>query len=342
MVLEPNNTLEASTSPNLASGFDEVVDQLRDMMGSLQFRVSNLTNNLRVASEVSTQIATILDLEQLLPITVETVKERFGLYHAHIYLYDPFTNMLVMKAGSGEAGRMMKSAKHQIPLDAEKSLVARAARNDQPEVIKDVLQEPNYLPNPLLPHTRSEMAIPLSIGERVLGVLDVQAVEVGFFNEIDIQVHSTLADQLAVAIENAEIFSRMQDIQFELEQRNYEMEIAAQISSQVANILQLDELLPKLAKSIANGFNINRVNIFLLTQEGLTLVASGKSGKDDMPFDEAWVVTLDSQNCFLSAVARAKEPMLFTTWLLIRALWATTPPPIASHAWVFRLLPQGV
>ena len=144
MVLEPNNTLDSPASLNLVHGFDEVVDQLRNMMGSLQSRVSSLTNNLRVASEVSTQIATILDLEQLLPITVDTVKERFGLYHVHIYLYDPFTNMLVMKAGSGEAGKMMRSAKHQIPLDAEKSLVARAARNDQAEVIMDVLQEPNY------------------------------------------------------------------------------------------------------------------------------------------------------------------------------------------------------
>ena len=309
MVLEPNNTLDSPASLNLVHGFDEVVDQLRNMMGSLQSRVSSLTNNLRVASEVSTQIATILDLEQLLPITVDTVKERFGLYHVHIYLYDPFTNMLVMKAGSGEAGKMMRSAKHQIPLDAEKSLVARAARNDQAEVIMDVLQEPNYLPNPLLPLTRSEMAIPLSIGERVLGVLDVQAVEVGFFNQTDIQVHSTLADQLAVAIENAEIFSRMQDIQFELEQRNYEMEIAAQISSQVANILQLDELLPKLVKSIANGFNINRVNIFLLSQGGLTLVAGATNGNDNTPFDNELVIDIDRKNCFLSSVARAQEPM---------------------------------
>ena len=95
-----------------------------------------------------------------------------------------------------------------IPLDREQSLVARAARDRQGVTINDVQAEPGFMPNPLLPDTRSEMAVPMLVGDRVVGVLDVQADDIGRFTAEDIRIQTTLAAQIAVALENANLLQQ--------------------------------------------------------------------------------------------------------------------------------------
>jgi len=111
-----------------------------------------------------------------------------------------------LAAGAGEVGRSMVAKEHAIPMRAEKSLVARARRERRPLIANDVRREADFLPNPQLPATRSEMAVPLIVGEKVLGVFDVQSDRVAGFSEEDANIYSTLAAQVAVALQNARLY----------------------------------------------------------------------------------------------------------------------------------------
>ncbi len=167
---------------------------------------------LQTVAEVSTAVASTLQPEVLLQNVVDLTKERFDLYHAHIYLYDGKENELVLAAGAGEAGRQMKAQGWRIPADRERSLVARAFRTRSGVIENDVRAAPDFLPNPLLPDTAAEMAIPIIAGERVLGVLDVQSARVGRFTEADVAIKTTLARQIAIALENARLFEETQNV----------------------------------------------------------------------------------------------------------------------------------
>ena len=166
-------------------------------------RIQKQAVDLQIVAALGTAVATTLDVQPLLQQVVDQVKENFGLYHAHIYLMDENSNDLVLAAGAGEVGQQMAAEQRRIPLLKEHSLVARAARSQHGVIVKDVHAEPDFLPHPLLPNTNSEMAVPMIFGEQVVGVLDVQAEEVGRFTENDIHVQTTLASQVAVALQNA-------------------------------------------------------------------------------------------------------------------------------------------
>lgn len=159
--------------------------------------------DLQTVAELSTAVTTILDQGQLLQAVADLTKDRFNLYHSHIYLLDETGTNLMLSAGAGKVGRQMVADNHIIPVAIEQSLVARAARLRQGVIVNDTLADPGFLMNPRLPETRSEMAVPIIVGEQVLGVLDVQAQIVDRFTEQDVQIHTTLAAQTAVALQNA-------------------------------------------------------------------------------------------------------------------------------------------
>ena len=171
-------------------------------------QISKQASDLQTVTAVATKVAATLDEQQLLQEFVDLSKERFNLYHAHIYLLSDDKANLVLAAGAGEIGHQMVAEGRTIPLQLERSLVARAARTRQGVIVNDVRQEAGFLPNPLLPQTRAEMAVPIAVGERILGVLDVQADSVGRFSESDVMVQTTLAAQIGVALQNARSFAQ--------------------------------------------------------------------------------------------------------------------------------------
>ena len=161
---------------------------------------------LETVAVVSTTVSTVLDPDELLQSVVDLTKERFNLYHAHIYLADESWNTLLLASGAGEIGRQMVTAGHAIQIDAEKSLVARATRERIALIVNDVRAEPDFLPNPYLPDTRSEMAVPMISGDRVIGVFDIQSNVAGYFSQEDANIYTTLASQVAVALQNARLY----------------------------------------------------------------------------------------------------------------------------------------
>ncbi|NLX09904.1 MAG: GAF domain-containing protein [Chloroflexi bacterium] len=162
---------------------------------------------LATVSAVSLQVSAILDIDQLLRTIVELTTENFQIYHTHIYLLDAKGEALVLAASSGEAGQHLVESGHSIPLDFEPSLVARAARTRSSLVSNDTPSEPDFLPNPWLPDTRSELAMPMIVGSELIGVLDVQDNHPGRFTDEDIQVKAILASQIATAVQNARLFA---------------------------------------------------------------------------------------------------------------------------------------
>ncbi|MBN1991980.1 MAG: SpoIIE family protein phosphatase [Anaerolineae bacterium] len=192
-----------------------VYDTLRGMISSalkgalLVQQEEKRFRQLQTVAKVSTTVSTVLDTTELLQKVVDLTKESFGLYHAHLYLFDESGENLVLAAGAGQVGRQMIAKGWSISRRQEQSLVARAARTGQGFIVNNVRETPHWLPNPLLPDTCSELAVPLMVGDYVLGVLDVQADEINYFTDDDIQIQSTLAAQIAVALNNASLFEQI-------------------------------------------------------------------------------------------------------------------------------------
>ncbi len=161
---------------------------------------------LAMAAEVGRAAASILDLESLSREVVGLVRDRFDLYYAGLFLLDDAGTSAVREAGSGEAGRVMKQRGHSLAVGGL-SMVGAACARHEARIALDVGEEPVRFDNPLLPLTRSEMALPLLVGDRVLGALDVQSTEQAAFSEEDVAVLQLVADQVAVAVDNARRFS---------------------------------------------------------------------------------------------------------------------------------------
>ncbi len=167
-----------------------------------------------LAYELGQQLITLLDPTKLVSEVVNRLLDTFGYYHVQIYLLelvdDPTggkKEVLFVKNSQGEAGDILAREGHQISLDAERSLVARAARLRQPVAVNDVAQAPDHLPNVRLPKTHSEVAMPLVLGGKLIGVLDVQDKKVDHFDDGELRTLQIIANQLSVALSNAQLFA---------------------------------------------------------------------------------------------------------------------------------------
>lgn len=182
-------------------------EALQRSEAELEQRVVERTRDLKIAAEVARQITTVLDLDQLLPELVERTKNGFDLYFVSVYLFHPESEQLVMTAGTGEAGRLMKAEGRAFHLEATPSLVAKAARERQSVVINNVTQSTAYLRNPYLLETQSEVALPMVVGDELIGVLGLQARQINRFRDEDVAIFSTLAEQIAIAVKNAQLYA---------------------------------------------------------------------------------------------------------------------------------------
>lgn len=159
-------------------------------------------NLLVAAAEVSQNVTQILDIDELLPKTVDIICDAYGFYYTGIFLIDDAGEFAVLRAGRGEPGRIMIENNHKLAVGGNSMIGACTARNEA-RISLDVDTERVWYPNPVLPDTRSEMALPLAIGEKVIGAVTVQSVEAAAFSDEDISSLQAMANQLAIAIDNA-------------------------------------------------------------------------------------------------------------------------------------------
>lgn len=167
-------------------------------------------DEMRNVTEIGAAIAAIRQKSRLLQQVVDLTQEKFALYHTHIYLLEPERQELRLRAGSGEKGRQMVSDRHRISLYRQRSVVAQAARERTPAAVENTTEDPTFLPHPLLPETRAELALPLVAGDELLGVFDVQSDRVGHFDPETQNIFASLATQITVALQNAEQYEQTQ------------------------------------------------------------------------------------------------------------------------------------
>ncbi len=160
---------------------------------------------LQTAADISQAATAYLDLDTLLFETVEMIKARFNFYHASIFLVDDYRRYAVVRASTGEIGQKMLEMKHKLEVGG-KSIVGAATGTAKPRIALDVGKDAVHFNNPLLPDTRSEMALPLVAQGRVIGALDVQSTRRGAFKQTDVTILQSMANQLANAIEAARAY----------------------------------------------------------------------------------------------------------------------------------------
>jgi GAF domain-containing protein len=180
-----------------------------EQRAGLEEQVSERTQGLRAVADVARATTMVLDPDLLLPQVVDLVRDRFGLYYVALFMLDEEREYAVLRAGTGQAGAQMLAQGHRLEVGGA-SMVGRCALTGVADVQLDVGQAPVRFDNPLLPRTRSELALPLRARERVIGVLSVQSEVEAAFDETYVALLQTMTDRVAVAIDNARLFAENQ------------------------------------------------------------------------------------------------------------------------------------
>jgi GAF domain-containing protein/HAMP domain-containing protein len=191
----------------LAATFNQMTAQLRSLIASLETQSQTRIKELRASADVGRAAALVLDPDQLLRTVVNLITERFGFYYTAVFTLDDSSRYAVLREAAGEAGRTLKERHHQLEVGGQ-SMVGQATAHRKARIALDVGAEAMRFDNPLLPDTRSEIALPLIIGERVLGALDVQSTRAAAFDEARATILQSMADQIAMALSNAEQFEQ--------------------------------------------------------------------------------------------------------------------------------------
>jgi len=251
------DTLPMWDENGMVNGLLSIAHDITDLKNAEQL-AQKRAQQLLTAAEIARDASGTLNVEELLEKSINLVRERFGFYHASIFLLDPLGEYAVLRESTGEAGRQLKAAGHRLAVGSQ-SIVGKATGTGEPVVVDDVTLSANYYANPMLPLTRAELAIPLRIGERTLGALDVQSTTPHAFQIEDINVLRILADQLAIAIFNADLFVETQD-------NITKHRFLHQITTAAAACTNADDALRTTVEGLRTAFGSDRVAIYLFGQ----------------------------------------------------------------------------
>jgi len=202
----------------LSTSFNSMTRQLKDFIDSLENRVQERTQQLaqqyetlqfrskqlQTVSDVARGVVSTRDLETLLSTVTNLISERFNFYHVGIFLNDSNNENAVLRAANSAGGRKMLARGHKLQI-GQVGIVGFVSGSGQPRIATDVGQDAVFFNNPDLPDTKSEMALPLKVGDKTIGALDVQSTESNAFSVEDVELFTTLADQVAIAINNNQL-----------------------------------------------------------------------------------------------------------------------------------------
>jgi GAF domain-containing protein/HAMP domain-containing protein len=201
----------------LADAFNQMTARLRGLIGRLESRVAERTRDLELRSayleasaEVGRTASAMLDADELVQEVVGLIRDRFDLYYVGLFLIDEMGEWAELRAGTGDAGREMLAREHRLMVGGQ-SMIGQCVARSEARIALDVGEEPVRFDNPLLPETRSEAALPLESRGRVFGAITVQSAQPAAFDQDTVTVLQTMADQVAVALDNAYLFREAQD-----------------------------------------------------------------------------------------------------------------------------------
>ena len=211
----------------LANAFNMMTSQLRGIINSLEKRIMERTRDLQArtqqlqaASQVGRAVATIRNQDELLDVVARLISERFGFYHVGIFMLNEQGDFAVLKAANSEGGKRMLARNHMLAV-GKQGIVGYVTANREARVALNVGVDAVHFNNPDLPETQSELALPLLIGDQLIGALDVQSVHANAFSQQDIEILQTLADQVAIALSNTLLLQQTQEL-LEVERRTFE------------------------------------------------------------------------------------------------------------------------
>lgn len=189
--------------------FNRMVAGLEELQGTLEKQVEERTRLLSATNEIAKVSSSILDPDELPAKIINLFTDQFNYYYAAIYIVDPSEKWAELKEATGEAGKVLKQNRHRLEI-AGKSMVALCIREKMPRITQNTSDEKQRIENPLLPYTRSEVALPLIAGDHVLGALNVQSTKTGDFRLEVIETLQNMAGQVAITLENARLFQEAQ------------------------------------------------------------------------------------------------------------------------------------
>jgi GAF domain-containing protein/HAMP domain-containing protein len=211
----------------LAQAFNIMTGQVRSLISGLERRVAERTLDLetrsaqlQAAAEVGRAAATIRNLDELLSVVTRMISERFGFYHVGIFLLDEQRVYAILRATNSLGGQKMVARGHKLQV-GQQGIVGHVTAYREPRVALNVGEDAAFFNNPDLPDTQSEMALPLLVGGELLGALDVQSTQPNAFTEQDVETLQVLADQVAIAINSAQLLQQTEAL-LETERRGYE------------------------------------------------------------------------------------------------------------------------
>jgi len=200
----------------LGGTFNQMTAQLQDILSGLEQRVEERTralegrtSQLEAIADVARSVASIQELDRLLPAITRLVSERFGFYHVGIFLLDADHEFALLQAANSEGGAKMLARGHRLRV-GQQGIVGYTTLHGVPRIALDVGEEAVYFNNPDLPNTHSEVALPLKFGQEIIGALDIQSTETNAFSQQDVELFTILADQVSVAIQNARSLQQAQ------------------------------------------------------------------------------------------------------------------------------------
>ncbi len=246
-------------------------DLLRTIVGPIAIGINNLMQfeaiesalavqseqrlHLQTAAEIAATAASVLNQYQLIQDAVELIKSRFQLYYVGIFLVDKNNHMAVLQAGSGEEGRIQLAQNHALLVGGQ-SLIGGATADGVPRIIQDVTQDKEWRPNAALPLTKSELALPLNVRNKIIGAVTVQSETPNLFTPEMISTLQTMSDQLAIAIENAQL---LQQAQLRAERQQY----INQVSAQLHQSSDVEEIIGVGLQALSNYLDNSPVDLYL-------------------------------------------------------------------------------
>ncbi|MFZ5857572.1 MAG: GAF domain-containing protein [Chloroflexota bacterium] len=280
--------------------FNRMLENVESLQSKLREQVAERTAQLSAVNEVGQSIGSILDPELLINRVVNLITDRFGHYYSAIFLLDKTGKWAELKSATGEAGRVLRESRHRLAVDS-KSMVGTAISQKEARIALDVGQEPVRFNNPLLPYTRSEIALPLIVGDRILGALDVQSTREAAFGQEDIQTLQNMANQVAVALENARLFQetnqRIQELQ--ATQRQYVREAWSSLAAGAPLEYKVGDETPFETETVIN------VPIALRDEVIGQINLTGE--REWSPEEQAWVEAVATQAAVALENARLME-----------------------------------
>ena len=234
----------------MAADLQSTQQQLTEQVDEL----SKLTKSLDASVSISRQLATILDRQKLVSETIGQIQSLFNYNYVQFYLLDEAGDKLTLAAGTGQAGQELFARGHALAVG--KGLVGQAAATNSPVLVEDVSQMETWVANPLLPNTQSELAVPVSVGDMVFGVLDVQDNHKEAFAEEDVALMQSVATAAALSLQNGRLYEQAQ-------QSARHEGMLNQISQQVMAAPTMERVLQVAAQGLGSTLNVRRATVQL-------------------------------------------------------------------------------